>query len=738
MAQYLYRLGRLAARRRRTVLGAWIAVLVLVVVASATLSGTTDDSFSIPGTESQQALDVLGEELPGADGASARVVFAAPDGERLTAGPARDAVAATVAELREVPSVLSVSDPLASGGLSEDERIAYASVSFADEAADLTDEARAGLEAAPEPAREAGIQVEYGGDAVEEIAHSSSAEAIGIAVAIVVLLITFGSLIAAGLPILTALIGVGIGISLITTATGFLTLSSTAPTLAIMLGLAVGIDYALFIVTRVRQLMAGGLGVEESIARAVATAGSAVVFAGLTVVIALVGLTVVGIPFLTVMGLCAALTVVVAVLIAITLLPALLAFSGPNLDRFRVPFVHLHRGLGSEKGALGLRWGRFVARRPAAVVLVVLAALLVLAVPVTSLEMGLPSDGSKSEETTQRRAYDLLAEGMGAGFNGPLVVLVDARGSADPQAAAAAVEQRLAGLDDVAGVSPTSFGAAGTVGVLQVIPSSAPTSPETVDLVHEIRESAADLRADDGVEVAVTGTTALGIDVSDKLAAALPTYIVVVVGLALVLLLLAFRSVLVPIKAVAGFLLSVASSFGLVVAVFQWGWMKDVFGLTATGPIISFLPILLIGVLFGLAMDYEVFLVSRIREDYVHGGDARRAVVEGVQHSARVITAAGLIMVAVFAAFILGDDPTTKMIGFGLAAGVAIDAFVVRMTFVPAVLSLLGDRAWTLPRWLDRVLPDLDIEGERLDTGDADDPDPDPEAGKRPEPALVD
>lgn len=737
MAQYLYRLGHLAARRRRLFLGAWVVVLVAVAVGAGMLSGTTDESFSIPGTESQVALDLMAQELPGSDGASARVVFAAPEGSTLLDGEAQEAVAASVASLAEVPSVLAVSDPYAEGGLSQTGTIAYSTVTFDTPAADLSEAATEGLEAAPEPARDAGLQVEFGGDALAETPHGGSAEMIGIGVAMVVLLITFGSLIAAGLPILTALIGVGIGTGLITAASGFITMSSTAPTLAIMLGLAVGIDYALFIVTRVRQQLATGLEPVEAIARSIATAGSAVVFAGLTVVIALVGLVVVGIPFLTVMGLCAAVTVVVAVLIAITLLPSLLGFAGNNIDRFRVPGLRIHQGLGSAKDSAGLRWGRFISRRPVAVVAAVLIGMLVLAAPAMALELGLPDDGSKQADVTERKAYDLLAQAMGPGFNGPLVVLIDARDSADPQAAASAVEQQLAGLDGVIAVAPTEFGQTGTIGVAVVIPATAPDSTETADLVHAIRDSVGDFEASHGAAVSVTGTTAIGIDVSEMLADALPTYIAVVVGLALILLLLAFRSVLVPIKAVIGFLLSVAASFGAVVAVFQWGWLKDLFGFDTTGPIISFLPILLIGVLFGLAMDYEVFLVSRIREDYVHGGDARQAVVEGVRHSSRVITAAGLIMIAVFSAFVLAPDPITKMIGFGLAFGVAMDAFVIRMTFVPAVLTLLDERAWKLPRWLDRVLPDLDIEGAHLDvesdqlvtSGSGSDTDADTDAG---------
>lgn len=714
MAQYLYRLGRFSVRRRRFVLIAWIAVLVGVIIGGEAVAGETDDSFSIPGTESQEALDLLAEELPGADGASARVVFAAPEGTTLTDDNARAAISASVEKISEDPSVLIVSDPFAPGGISEDGTVAYATVNYAAPVVDLPDDVADTLQAAPEPARDAGLQVEFGGEVLADEEHSDLAEVIGILVAIVVLIITFGSLIAAGLPILTAIFGVAVGMAVITAATGFFTMSATAPTLAVMLGLAVGIDYALFIVTRVRQLIGSGLSAEESIARSVATAGSAVVFAGLTVVIALVGLAVVRIPFLTVMGLCAAVTVVIAVLISISLLPALLGFAGESIDRFTFPGIKVHKGEGSGKDALGLRWGRFVTRRPAAVLVAVVVAIGIVAVPAMSLEMGLPSEGSKSVETTQRRAYDLLSDAMGAGFNGPLLLLVDGRDSDDPVAAAAEVESSIQGLDNVAAVGQTLFPGS-DIGILSVIPSEGPTSVETVDLVHEIRDTVAD---NDEVTVSVTGSTAVGIDVSDMLSSALPTYILVVVGLALVLLLLAFRSLLVPIKAVIGFLFTVAASFGAVVAVFQWGWLKDLIGLDTTGPVISFLPILLIGVLFGLAMDYEVFLVSRIREDFVHGGDPTEAVVQGVRHSARVIVAAGLIMIAVFAAFILGDDSTIKMIGFGLAVGVAIDAFVIRMTFVPAVLALLGRRAWTLPAWLDRVLPNLDIEGERLVTDD--------------------
>lgn len=714
MANYLYRLGKLAARRRKLVLGIWLAVLVLAVVGASTLSGETSDVFELPGTEAQEAIDQLADKMPGAGGATARVVLQAPEGTTIADPEVAEAVTATVDALKSAPEVVNVTDPLQGGGVSRDGTIIYANVTYADPAAALSDEVKAALENAPRPALDAGMAVEFGGDALAESPHAGAAEVIGLLVAIVVLLFTFGSVVAAGLPILTALIGVGIGIAGITTATGFMDMSSTAPTLAIMLGLAVGIDYALFIVTRHRQLLATGLEPEEAAARAVGTAGSAVVFAGATVIIALIGLVVVGIPFLTVMGFAAAGTVAVCVLIAITLLPALLGFAGRTIDRLRVPGVRVHSGLGSGRDAAGLKWGRFVVRRAGVVLVAGLAFVGLFVAPALDIQLGLPDAGTASTELTQRRAFDLLAEGFGAGFNGPLIVTVDTVGSQDPTAAVAAVTEAISPLDNVAAVAPPIPSEDGSLSIVTVIPTTGPSDPDTAALVDDIRDATASVEEGTGAVASVTGAAALNIDITDKLASALPIYALVVVGLALVLLTMVFRSILVPIKAALGFLLSVIVSFGATVAVFQWGWFAELIGVKETGPIISILPILLLGILFGLAMDYEVFLVSRIREEYVHGASAKDAVVEGVRHSSRVIVAAGLIMIAVFAAFILSGDSTVKMIGLALAMGVFADAFVVRMAIVPAVLSLLGDRAWTLPRWLDRIIPDVDIEGSAL------------------------
>jgi len=722
MAQVLYRIGRWSVRRRRVVLGAWLAIAIAAVVAGTTLAGDTSDAFELPGTESQAAADALAAEMPSAGGASARYVFQAPDGATLDDPEFVEAIDAALATVATAPEVASATNPFDSGTVSPDRTVALATVSFTEPGAELPDATKQLAEDAAEVARDAGLVVEIGGDALAHMAHSSSAEMIGLMVAIVVLLITFGSVVAAGLPILTALIGVLIGMMGITAATGFLDMSSTAPTLAIMLGLAVGIDYALFIVTRHRQLMADGLAPEEAAARATGTAGSAVVFAGATVVIALLGLIVVGIPFLTVMGVAAAATVAGCVLIAITLVPALLGFAGTAIDRLRVPGVRVHTGLASGKDALGLRWGRFVVRHAAPVLVIGLLVVGVMAIPAASIEMGLPDDGAKSADTTERRAFDLLADAFGPGVNGPLIVTVDVSAATDPEAAASAVGTVIDGLDNVVNATPPFFTESGNFAIISVTPGSAPSDPETATLVKAIRAETTAVELETGAVASVTGTAAMNIDITDRLAAALPVYALVVVGLALVLLTMVFRSILVPIKATVGFLLSVGVSFGATVAVFQWGWLAGALGVEQTGPILSILPILLLGILFGLAMDYEVFLVSRIREDYVRSGDAGLGITEGVRHSSRVIVAAGLIMVAVFTAFVFTPDANVKMIGLALAVGVAADAFLVRMTIVPAVLTLLGDRAWRLPRWLDRIIPDIDIEGAALEAHLAEEP----------------
>ncbi|WP_238015751.1 MMPL family transporter [Dactylosporangium sp. AC04546] len=709
MASLLYRLGRFAFRRRWWVAGAWLAVLAAALIGALTLSGPTQDAFSIPGTPAQKAADLLAERFPqaSADGAAARVVFAAPDGRKLGDAPYKQQIGTAVAALQRVPQIASVNDPFTSGALNDAGTIGFAEASFTVEADALSDAARDALAKVVDEARAGGLTVEVGGDALDAPVEQGFGELIGVAVAAVVLVITFGSLLAAGLPLLTALLGIGIGICGITALSGSVDLSSNTPILALMLGLAVAIDYALLIVSRYRHELAAGHEPQEAAGRAVGTAGSAVVFAGLTVIIALAALTVVGIPFLAQMGLAAAFTVAVAVVIALTLLPALLSFTGR-----RVAAGRIRRRRPTDPGAVtfGLRWARAVGRRPVTALLVGVIGLGTVALPALDLRLGMPDDSTAAPESTQRKAYDLLSDGFGPGFNGPLIVVVDAA-AGTAESAAGQVAEQIGGLGNVDTVSDPVLNQAGDTAILTVVPASGPSDAATQDLVRAIRDT--DGRVP-GAAVAVTGLTAINLDISAKLGAALAPYLTVVVGLAFILLMLVFRSLLVPITATLGFLLSVAATFGGVVAVFQWGWLADPLGIDQTGPIISFLPVILIGIVFGLAMDYQVFLVTRMREEYVHGTPPREAVIAGFGHGARVVTAAAMIMISVFAGFVLAPNAIIRSIGFALGAAVLFDAVIVRMTIVPAVMTILGKSAWWLPHRLDRILPNVDVEGEQL------------------------
>ncbi|OQQ16806.1 hypothetical protein B0675_06325 [Streptomyces sp. M41(2017)] len=719
MATFLYKLGRFAFRRRHFVALMWVALLTLAGVGAASAPVAGASSFSIPGTEAQKAFDLLESRFPGmsADGATARVVFKAPEGEKMADKDNKATVEKTVKVLRTGSEVTSVDDPFATHTVSKDGSVAYTSVKYKVSGMELEDSSKDALESAAQDARDAGLTVEVGGDALQATPETGSTEVIGIAIAAVVLVITFGSLIAAGLPLLTALIGVGIGVSTITALASALDLGSTTSTLAMMIGLAVGIDYALFIVSRYRAELAEGREREEAAGRAVGTAGSAVVFAGLTVVIALVGLSVVNIPMLTKMGVAAAGTVAIAVLIALTMIPALLGYAGRRVQ----PAGKKSRLLGGGRAAkkegkpnMGTRWASFVVRRPLAVLLLGVIGLGAAALPATSLELGLPDDGSQPTSTTQRRAYDLLSDGFGPGFNGPLMIVVDAKASDAPKAAFTKVTDEIKGLKGVVSVSPAVPNKSGDTAMITVVPDSKPSSVKTEDLVHSIRGTGGEIKADTDATVLVTGSTAMNIDFSQKLNDALIPYLALVVGLAFLLLIVVFRSILVPLKAALGFLLSVMAALGAVVAVFQWGWLSGLMGVEETGPIMSMMPIFMVGVVFGLAMDYEVFLVTRMREAYVHGEKPSQAIVTGFRHGARVVTAAAVIMIAVFSGFIGSSESMIKMIGFGLAIAVFFDAFVVRMAIVPAVLALLGKRAWWLPKWLDRALPNVDVEGEGL------------------------
>ncbi|TNC46459.1 MMPL family transporter [Mumia zhuanghuii] len=720
MSWYLYRLGRWAFRHRKGVLAAWLIALVLAGTGAATLSGKTSDNFSMPGLESVEAFDLMKERNPGAaaDGATARLVFQAPEGSKVTDPTYAGVIGETVESLAAEDGVVSAVDPFEAGQVSPDETVAYTTVTYDTQSIDLSEAQIEALEEAPEAGREAGMTVEMGGDALMEIPETGASELIGIAVALVVLVITFGSLIAAGMPLLTALVGVGIGIAGITTLTGFVSLGSTTPILATMLGLAVGIDYALFIVSRYRHEVMIGREPEEAAGRAVGTAGSAVVFAGITVVIALAGLAVVNISLLTEMGLAAAATVAIAVLIALTLVPAIFGFAKKRIIKGKIPGLRQHDPEADDHSgapAMGHRWAGFVSRRKAVVAVVGVLVAAVASIPVMSLQESLPDDGTAAKDTSQRKAYDMIADSFGAGANGPLLVVVDTREADDADAAVAATTEAIEGVEtDIAAVVPGQAIPDADLATISVIPQSGPADAETQDLVADIRDAVAGIQDDTGAEVLVSGQTAVSVDVSEKLADALPVYLALVVGLAFILLILVFRSLLVPLSAVLGFLLTIGVALGATVAVFQWGWLSGLFGVDTPGPIISILPLLMVGILFGLAMDYQVFLVSRMREEYVHTGDAGTSVVTGFSHSARVVTAAAIIMISVFGSFIISPMAMIKPIGFGLAFGILADAFLVRMTLIPAFMAIAGKSAWWLPTWLDRLIPNLDIEGDQL------------------------
>ncbi|MGW1448590.1 MMPL family transporter [Micromonospora sp. NPDC002411] len=720
MATLLYRLGRGALRRRRLVVALWLVVLVVAGLAAATLRGPTASNFTMPGTESQRALDLLAEQFPAASGATGTITVKAPADGQLATPQGQAVVRELVQQASTLPGVVGAVDPFQVGAVTPNGRYALVQVQFATGGDEVTDDQRTAYEEVGAAAKAQGWQVAPGGEVLGGEPEIGSTEALGVLVAAIVLIITFGSLVAAGMTMLNALIGVGVGMAGLFALSGVIELTSTAPILALMLGLAVGIDYSLFITSRHRQNLLEGLSPEEAVGRAVGTAGSAVVFAGATVVIALAGLAVVNIPFLTVMGLAAAGTVTVAVLVAITLQPALLGFAGRRvLPRRLRSTVNAAPGEPSDEETLpvedrsgfGFRWARFVIRFRVPVILVSLLGLGLLALPTPDMRLALPDASTATVGSPARVASDLTTEGFGPGFTGRLAVVV---AGDDAQATAAAVPQVAAMIqrtENVLAVAPPQLSPDGRTALLGVVPKTGPTDEATETLVHDVRDAVSGVK---GAEVLLTGATAIGIDVSEKLSDALPIYLLLVVGLSVLLLMLVFRSLLVPLKAALGFLLTVAATFGITVAIFQQGHLADLVGLDSPAPLVSFLPILLIGILFGLAMDYEVFLVSRMREDFVHGDTAREATISGMGHGARVVTAAALIMMSVFGGFVFLEDPIIKSMGFALAIGVAIDAFVVRMTIVPAVMSLLGDRAWWLPRWLNRALPNVDIEGEGL------------------------
>ncbi|WP_392507679.1 MMPL family transporter [Naumannella halotolerans] len=770
MSRYLYALGRLAFRRRGRVLAAWLLALLAFGGVGAAVMQPFEDDFSIPGAESMDALDQLEQTFPQVAGTSALVVVITPEGGDIEDSDYKDAIEDFRDDAEDLDFVDSVADPYddqVEGLINSDHRAALLQLQLDIEQTDFSDADDAQLQEVTEQLRQelpAGSTADLGGEVYNvSIPGLSVVELLGVAIALVVLTITLGSIIAAGMPLITAIIGVAVSMSLLLLSTSLSSISSTTPMLAMMLGLAVGIDYALFIISRHRDQLRAGMPVEESAARAVATAGSAVVFAGLTVIIALCGLAVANIPFLTVMGGFAALTVALAVLIALTLLPALLGFAGERLR----PRPKKHERVARRNGAGGgrqqvttptaltngssvdgvsangagangasvngsfpaaapdraakkprkgffLLWVRAVTKVPILTVVVVVAALGALSLPAAGLTLALPNSGENPSDQPDRITYDLVTEYYGPGYNGPLIVTADIIGTDDPLDVMDGIADDIEDLPGVAEVPLATPNENADTGIVQVVPTTGPADPATGELVERLRAMEPEWLDEYDVQTAVTGNTAVQIDVTDRLGAALVPFGIFVVGLSVILLMMVFRSLVVPIKAAVGYLLSVGAAMGATTLVFNQGYGKELIHLEQAGPVISFFPILLMGILFGLAMDYEVFLVSRMREDYAHGKPARQAIEDGFVASAPVVVAAAVIMFSVFAVFVPEGEGAIKPIAFGLAVGVFIDAFIVRMILVPAVLAMLGDKAWWLPRWLDKALPSMDVEGERL------------------------
>ena len=768
MSSVLYSLGRWAFRARWLMVGAWIVMLIGLVTGAGLLGVGTNNTYVIPGTESQQAQDSLARTFPQVSGASAQMIVVAPQGSSVTDDAIQSAVDASIASIKEIPQVSgatspyttsATSTPTSTPNINTDSSAAIVPIQLSVVQTAVLPSTMNSLQHAGstlEADLPHGSQVSVGGQVFSQGgAGISVTELVGIAIAFVVLAFAFGSLVAAGAPLVTALLGVGVTLSLVLLTTRFVTITSTTPLLSLMLGLAVGIDYALFIISRHQDQVRHGIPLEESAARAVATAGSAVVFAAITVIIALVGLSVAGIPFLTTMGVAAAAAVAIAVVVSLTLTPALLSIIGMRVvpKRYRVvdvtPLVEIPGDQAEVDGSppspasaspatpvpsippstdvsaasdpatsaprgFFLGWVRVVTHWPVVTIVAVVVLLGLATLPVMSLRLALPDAGSLEEHSPARITYDLIAENFGPGYNGPLIVTGSIIESTDPVGLMKDLAEKFATIPGVAAVPLSTPNQTGDTGIVQVIPKGAPDSQATKDLVARIRSMRAGFEKEYDVDLSVTGYTAAGIDISTQLGKALLPFALLVVGLSLILLAMVFRSIAVPVTAALGYLLSIGTAFGVTSLVFESGYLAGPLNVAALGSVISFMPIILMGVLFGLAMDYEVFLVSRMREDYVHHRDARAAVHRGFVGSAKVVTAAAIIMFAVFAAFIPAGDASIQPIAVGLAVGVAVDAFIVRMTLIPAILILLGDRAWWIPERLGRILPSFDAEGEGL------------------------
>jgi RND superfamily putative drug exporter len=706
MNRLIRRIGDATARRPWTTVGAWAVLAVLVAVLSGAVGGTFADDFSAPGSESAQAQDLLEERFPAVAGGSGVAVFAVDEGEQLADHGTE--IAAALAGVARVEHVAAVTDPFATDRVSDDGRVGYAEIALDVPSTELGRPAGAEIADALQPARAAGVQAEFGGDAAFLNAEkkSSPAEAVGLLAALVVLVVAFGTVVAALVPIVLALVAVALGLLSIVVLAGSLEVSTAAPTIGAMVGLGVGIDYALLIVSRYRENRTAGQDNRSALSAAMGSSGTAVVFAGGTVVVAMLALVLTGVGFLASIGLSTSIVVFFAVVTATTLLPALLTLLGDRIDRARV--VGRRRATTAAVAVEDTRWWRLahrIAARPWPYAVAGTLVLLALAAPSLSLSTGFPDAGDNPAGQTERRAYDLLADGFGPGFNAPLLVVADLQGTGLDDADVTELADRIAGDPGIAEVGDPRVTADGGTVVLPTLPTTEPSDPATAQTLQRVRSVTPD-------GVYVTGATALTLDLDAQLASTRPLFIGAILGASVLLLMVVFRSVVVPLKAAAMNLLSIAGAYGVIVAVFQWGWLGGLFGLDGTYRIASPLPVIFFAVLFGLSMDYEVFLVSRIREAYNATGDNTESVARGLAATGRVITSGALIMMIVFLSFVSDPSPFVKMIGLGLATAIALDATVVRMVLVPATMTLMGRANWWLPGWLDRLLPHISIDSD--------------------------